>query len=131
MQINRREFIMESQLINRLILQSNYFILNQIRQVVRTSKKLRASEGLPREKSLHFCKLFEVTWRIRKVMQYLGITHLLNQLIWRLLNLVTSRSYIRLICVFTLKLLQFKMRTSAIVLAALLGTIAFAEPTLK
>ena len=64
-------------------------------------------------------------------MQYLGITHLLNQLNWRLLNIVTSQSYIRLICVFTLKLLQYKMRTSAIVLAALLGTIAFAEPTLK
>lgn len=31
----------------------------------------------------------------------------------------------------TLKLLQFKMRTQAIVLAALLGAVAFAEPSLK
>jgi hypothetical protein len=89
------------------------------------------SDAISLEEWSHFCKIIEVTWRIRKVMQYLGITHLLNQMVWRLLNIVTLKSYIRLICVFTLKLLQIKMRTSAIVLAALLGTIAFAEPTLK
>lgn len=55
----------------------------------------------------------------------LGITHLLNDRCQRLLNIVTLHSYIRLREVFTLKLLQNKMR--AIVLAALLGTLAFAD----
>ena len=62
-------------------------------------------------------------------MQYLGITHLLNRHI-----AVTKYSNMNVVYkppdALTLKLLQFKMRTQAIVLAALLG-FAIADPTLK